>query len=43
MGMETTWDELRVTVLQKMHLIEGDKVVVESVVCSRRVLIRADY
>ena len=27
MGMETTWDELRVTVLQKMHLIEGDKVV----------------
>ena len=27
MGMETTWDELRVAVLQKMHLIEGDKVV----------------
>ena len=27
MGMETTWDELRVTVLQKMHLIEGDRVV----------------
>ena len=27
MGMETTWDELRVAVLQKMHVIEGDTVV----------------
>ena len=27
MGMETTWDEIRVTTLQKMHLIEDNKVV----------------
>ena len=26
MGMETTWDEIRVTTLQKMHLIEDNKV-----------------
>ena len=29
MGMETTWDELRVTTLQKMHLIEGNEVVTD--------------
>lgn len=27
MGMETTWDEIRVTTLQKMHLVEDNKVV----------------
>lgn len=26
MGMETTWDEIRVTTLQKMHLVEDNKV-----------------
>ena len=27
MGMETTWDEIRVTTFQKMHLVEDNKVV----------------